>query len=100
MEHRHKPIFFTLPTIGFNNMILSFNITINQIYKRLWELHRQMSSGYTSWHDLEVAQKEKNELEMLLKEIINSPKPMKKTYPAKKKKVLAKKGKKVVKKKK
>lgn len=73
-----------------------FRITINQINKRLWELNRQMCSGFTSWHYLEIAQKEKDEIEMLLKEIINSPKNMKKTYPAKK---APKKGKKVAKKK-
>lgn len=76
--------------------------TIKQLNKELWDLELELSSGFKSWHDLEIALARKRELEKQLSEIISSPKPMKAKKKAKKtvKKAVVAKKKKVVKKKK
>jgi len=51
--------------------------TLKQLNKELWDLELELSSGYKSWHDLEIALGKKKELEKQLSEIISSPKPMK-----------------------
>lgn len=64
---------------------------IKQINKEICELKFRMSLGRNSWHDLETCLRRKQELEKQLADIINSPKPMLKNKPAKKKVVAKKK---------
>lgn len=75
--------------------------TLKYLNKELWDLELELSSGFKSWHDLEIALARKRELEKQLSEIISSPKPMKAKKKAKKlKRAVTAKKKKVVKKKK
>lgn len=75
--------------------------TLKHLNKELWDLELELSSGFKSWHDLEIALSRKKELEKQLLEIISSPKTMKAKKKAKKlKRAVTAKKKKVVKKKK